>query len=1552
MTSPEEVSDRSVRRIVEEQSRRALELYVIDPGLLQEHANGERRITQGGYGDRQIYELVQNGADEMRRQANGEIHVVLTDRYLYCANTGSPMSAAGAETILRMGVSGKRGGQIGRFGVGVKSVLSVSDAPEFFSRTGSFGFDKQWAEGTIRSAVPDARDVPVLRMGRMLDLDQVRSADPVLDELARWASTVVRLPLLPGTGTRLAADLRSFPSEFQLFSPHVGSLFLEDRTGARTIRRELYVRSVGNVHTLQTTSSDADGNTSRWHVFRRTFSPSARALAGAGELHDRPQIDISWAVPADKGRSVRGTFWAYFPTNYATTLRGLLNAPWKTSEDRQNLFDRNTFNDELIEQAARLVVDSLPELADPQDPGSYLASLPGRGREAQQWADQKLTDAVWDTAARLPSLPDQNGVLRKPQELNLPPDDVPERLMEIWAAYPGRPKDWTHPTVEGRERRARARLVFDRAGRAEASARQWLEALVRDETPEASAAAVRILAGLVHGRHPQAEAARKARILLTESTGLVPVTGSAVYQRAGQDELADDLVYVDPRVTDVIGLRADLDALGVHEATPSGKLQAVLDRGFAGYGEGDWLSFWALARRVPAATAATAIRLAVPEWRRLLRVRTAAGQLRRPLDCLLPGRVVPTDGRRDAQVCVDLRVHTADRPLLEALGMSDIAVVAVEPGGEPWFEDYRADAHEAYKAAVPAGRSHPRLGALEIEGTAPAGPLGLLRLLSAEGRALFVEHLPVAGLVRDWTGRYGRTTCAIASPLVWMIRREAELRTGQGLVRAGMAVGPTMDEYREIFPVARVNRAIADTIGLPATVDDVPDRIWAHVVRTVESAEDDAVPGKAYALVLRAGARWPGGATRCRIGNVWDSRPDDEICVTASRFEYDSLVLENVPALLAPSQTDVEAMVETWGMRRYATTISTEIRSAEGTEPVAVVAEYPHLRVLRGRRADGWSFVLCGELDEVRRTPNGMRVSPRVSASRDDVVYIRYPADSRAVLEAISKELVLDLSAQDVQRVIERGEELKNQDVLRRVRETPQKVDKILLLIGADRLRRGLPEGLLAWEESRTGEPVPDRRVAELALHAHGDGILRHHRDDLKRIHDTLSVTFTGDRKSRTVVADLKLPDVFAGLQEEHPSETEHVKGPTPHFPLHDYQERLALMMQFELMQAKPGRAMLSLPTGAGKTRIAAEAVIQYLKRFGSQGPGRPILWIAQSSELCEQAVQSWKYVWEKAGLGGTRLTISRFWQAREAGPVTGNPHLVVATDDKLTANLDKPAYEWLRDPELVIVDEAHGSVTAGYTRILAQLGLTDSRTDRPLIGLTATPFRGKNSVETERLVDRYGQKRLDDGVLGDDPYRTLQDMGVLARVDHAELPGVRFELTPEEVSQMSRLHSGTLPAAAERRLAEDRARNETLVEALLALDRDWPVLVFATSVNHARFLAAVLGDRGASAAAVDSETPTMRRQRIIEQFGSGKIRVLTNYGVLHQGFDAPATRAVVVARPTYSPNVYQQMIGRGLRGRTNGGTERCLILNVADNIVNHQEKLAFTDFEEMWRAS
>ena len=77
---------------------------------------------------------------------------------------------------------------------------------------------------------------------------------------------------------------------------------------------------------------------------------------------------------------------------------------------------------------------------------------------------------------------------------------------------------------------------------------------------------------------------------------------------------------------------------------------------------------------------------------------------------------------------------------------------------------------------------------------------------------------------------------------------------------------------------------------------------------------------------------------------------------------------------------------------------------------------------------------------------------------------------------------------------------------------------------------------------------------------------------------------------------------------------------------------------------------------------------------------------------------------------------------------------------------------------------------------------------------------------------------------------------------------------------------------------------------------------------------------------------------------------MLINYGVFTTGFDDPKINCIVVARPTYSVVLYSQMIGRGLRGPKNNGTEDCLIVDVLDNILNQPDiEIACNFFANEW---
>jgi superfamily II DNA or RNA helicase len=90
---------------------------------------------------------------------------------------------------------------------------------------------------------------------------------------------------------------------------------------------------------------------------------------------------------------------------------------------------------------------------------------------------------------------------------------------------------------------------------------------------------------------------------------------------------------------------------------------------------------------------------------------------------------------------------------------------------------------------------------------------------------------------------------------------------------------------------------------------------------------------------------------------------------------------------------------------------------------------------------------------------------------------------------------------------------------------------------------------------------------------------------------------------------------------------------------------------------------------------------------------------------------------------------------------------------------------------------------------------------------------------------------------------------------------------------------------------------------------------------------------KGIPAAAVSGNTPSVARRDFLNRFQRGEIRVLCNHSVLAMGFDAPKTDMVLIARQVFSPVRYMQMIGRGLRGERNGGTPRCRLVTVLDNL-------------------
>ncbi|WP_433418747.1 DEAD/DEAH box helicase [Microtetraspora malaysiensis] len=1554
--------DSPVSQVVLAQSEACLQSYEANAALIEEHANIETSVREGGYGHRQLYELIQNGADELRSSSNGLIHVVLTADTLYCANLGKPIAPTGAGTILASHLSRKRGAEIGRFGLGFKSVLSVSDQPQFFSRTGSFGWSANRSQARIRERVPGSGPTPVLRIAHLLDAEQERASDETLEELMSWATTVVKLPLSKTDfADRLAKDLREFPAVFAVFSPHAGHVILEDRRGI-PYRREITVSGRDDHRSLRVIENGREQDSAEWRVFETSFHPSDEAWADAGEYRNRVEVPIAWAVPSSRLGDT-GKFWAFFPTTYETTLRGVLNAAWKTNEDRQHILEGNAFNRVLMEEAARLVVASLPALASPEDPALPLILMTARGRETRNWADKMLTELVHEEAARNLSLPDQTGNFRYPSDIKIHPKDPSKEThavdkrwktwVERWADYPGRPIEWCHPSVErSTTRRSRADALMETAGTKPSTVQEWLEALVSDGTAAASAVALSIVAEMVAENHSYAKEALQSAVLRTADGRMVPPQGKSVFRRTPMDPPTEDTVYVDPELEDDPATSRFLDILGIREADSFGRFAAAVSGGFLSYRNSDWDRLWLLARQTGAERAVE--HLSSRGVSSDLKVRTPSGTYKPLSKCLLPGAVIPSGSPDDGDFVVDEDFHHDDMEMLRLLGMSDIPSASVAPSSALWFDDYRSHMIERYYRTLPADARRPQQGKIRVTGPDPAGHLGLLFDLTPAARSRFIQNLPSEGLVTTWTAyaltRADDAPLSVPSPLVWVIEQSGRLTTSMGIRPISDCVGPGLKEHSRVLPVADIDPGLARALGLPNTLEGIKGTLWLSLLNQALASETRVELGILYSIAatqLSAPAR-----IRCQQSDEWITCPPANAVATADPTQYRRLMAGGLAAILVPESDDVALLVDQWGMKTFDEVYITELRATHQGQPISLEDVFPQLKFEPGRPLRGLFLLRCDALEQLVRTPAGQTSEPIDIGRRDETIYWLDRGDDLDLLRELNHLLKLGLSEERCRQVLQHRKDVQRDQQIVKVRELSDLRDKLVAMLSGDVLRERLPLGLVDAVEAEEGR-IDDRTIAELALAVYGAGVLREFRQELEERGFPVPTQMAGSHQARAFVSDLGFPTEYAGFRQPSLEPVLTVQGPVDFPALHDYQE-LMVGRILEVLQSRPAqRGMVSLPTGAGKTRVAVEAIIRRLRSLPPEAVSIPILWVAQTEELCEQAVQTWQLVWRHTG-PAQQLTISRLWSTNEADPVEEGYHLVIATDAKLERAIDSDSYAWLREAQAVTVDEAHASISPRYTQVLAALGLTPHRSRCPLIGLTATAFRGTNTVETDRLVARYGGNRLDhhrDGteILGAEPYATLQQLGVLARVKHEELPGARLDLSSRERDSLETMRR--LPASAEERLGHDTLRNRILIDKVLSLPDDWPILLFATSVNHAQTMAALLTRKGISAAAVSSDTDLGQRRHAIEQFRRGRIRVLANYNVLSQGFDAPATRAVIVARPTYSPNVYQQMIGRGLRGPLNGGKDECLIVNVADNIAQYGEELAFRQFEYLWKS-
>ena len=787
------------------ESQKTLGAYRFQPNLVDEHASHEEDTASGGYAHRQLFELIQNSADALATApGSGTIVIRLTEEYLYCVDDGSPIDCDGVRALMFSHLSPKRGtSEIGRFGLGFKSVLSVTDSPEFFSRSGSFRFDRERSAARVREIVPSAERYPALRTPDPIDPRNYRDRDGVLREFMRWANNIVRLPLKSDAYSDLKRQMRDFPPEFLLFVKHVGELTLSDE--ASRFDRKLELQEIDGEYLL------ADGdNAVHWKVFERIHQLSGAAQADRRSLDDGFEVPIWWAAPLDRLNDP-GNFWAFFPTKTASLVAGILNAPWKTNEDRQNLLP-GPYNDELIESAAGLIADVLPDLAAPEDPARHLDALPRRYVAGDSEQSDRLRKHLFSALDGRQIVPNQSGCLCPAQEIMYPPRELtPDRQVSLrpferWGAYPDRPSNWLHHKVLTRNRLATIDRLhppmdtlrhFYRDGAPRASIAQWLTALTdgqRDrDAVKASKAAI------------QTAALIPPRIRHQESLG------SVVFTRCGEWRAPDpEALFLPDESSDCsdesgwdrfvhADLASDSDTLaalkelGIGPASPESQFRLIAESALSRQFEDDnQEELWKHARKV--GESALEIIQDIDHWEENLRIRTKSGSWRPLYSVLLPGVIAPADGDRDSSVTIDLDYHEADAGLLRSLGATDKPTSARDLRPETWYFSFLNGCRNKFISHTRPRR--PQEGYLIFESTSGSGPLQVLSHLSDEGRALYTDALlSLDSTFVNWTMRHKTRgddypIVSYDSPAIDLLRRHGRIRAQDVIVPFADALGP------------------------------------------------------------------------------------------------------------------------------------------------------------------------------------------------------------------------------------------------------------------------------------------------------------------------------------------------------------------------------------------------------------------------------------------------------------------------------------------------------------------------------------------------------------------------------------------------------------------------------------------------------------------------------------------------------------------------------------------------------------------------------------------
>jgi superfamily II DNA or RNA helicase len=351
------------------------------------------------------------------------------------------------------------------------------------------------------------------------------------------------------------------------------------------------------------------------------------------------------------------------------------------------------------------------------------------------------------------------------------------------------------------------------------------------------------------------------------------------------------------------------------------------------------------------------------------------------------------------------------------------------------------------------------------------------------------------------------------------------------------------------------------------------------------------------------------------------------------------------------------------------------------------------------------------------------------------------------------------------------------------------------------------------------------------------------------------------------------------------------------------FQERLLELISLARQQGHH-RNLLVAATGTGKTVMAA---VDYA-RLRDQIPRARLLFVAHREEILDQSMATFRYAMQDASFGEKWVGKSH---PKDFQHVFASIQMLNSYD---VTNLRTDYFD------VVIVDEFHHAAAASYVRLLNHVRPVE------LLGLTATPERSDdqsifhwfdNRIAAElRLWDAIDQGRLAPFVY----------YGIHDGLDLTKIPWKRGQ--GYEIEALNKVFTST----------DSWAR--LVVKQLLEHVENYSTmrcLGFCVSVEHARFMAKHFVESGIPSVAIWGESSEPARQEALHQLADGTIKVVFSVDLLNEGIDVPKINTILMLRPTESPTLFMQQLGRGLR-RSKDKT----VCTVLDFVGTHRQEFRY----------